>query len=95
MDDELHEGRVDDVSHAGTWSEQVAHGEQRPKHSNTQHRQQLQSRVLTPVTRHLAKPHRVQELLTVRLCHELNRKIKIKKKTHTLLKSVLKVYLDI
>lgn len=30
VDDELHEGCVDDVSDAGTRSEQVADGEQRP-----------------------------------------------------------------
>ena len=71
MDDELDEGSVDELAHTGAWRQQVAQRQHRPQHRHAQHRGHLQTRVLSPVARRLAEPHRVQELLAVGLGHEL------------------------
>lgn len=71
VDDELDEGRVDDLTHAGARKQKVADGEQRPQHGHAQHGGHLQTRVLAPVAGRLAEPDRVEELLTVGLGHEL------------------------
>lgn len=72
MDDELDEGRVDDLAYARAWPQQVAQGQHGPQERHAQHRRHLQARVLPSVTGHLAEPHRVEELLAVGLCHELD-----------------------
>lgn len=69
--DELDEGRVDDMAHAGARYHQVAQGEQRPQHRHAQYRGHLQTRVFTPVAGRLAEPDCVEELLAVGLGHKL------------------------
>lgn len=71
MDDELDEGRVDDLAHAGARHQKVADGEQRPEHRHAQHRGHLQTRVFAAVAGRLSEPDGVEELLAVGLSHEL------------------------
>lgn len=71
VDDELDEGRVDDLAHAGARHQQVADGQQRPEQRHAQHRGDLQAGVLAPVAGRLAEPHGVEELLAVGLSHKL------------------------
>lgn len=37
VDDELHKGCVDDLTHTGAWHQKVADRKQWPKHHHTQH----------------------------------------------------------
>lgn len=74
MDDELDEGRVDDLAHAGARHQKVADGQERPKHGHAQHRGHLQTGVLAPVTGRLPEPDGVEELLTVGLSHKLQKR---------------------
>lgn len=41
VDDELDEGRVDDLAHTGAWRQKVTDRKQRPKHRHAQHRGHL------------------------------------------------------
>lgn len=76
VDDELDEGRVDDLAHAGARHQQVADGEQRPEEGHAQHGGDLQAGVLPSVAGRLAEPHGVEELLAVGLSHKLDGEVK-------------------
>lgn len=79
VDDELDEGRVDDLAHAGARHQQVADGQQRPQEGDAQHGGDLQAGVLAPVAGRLAEPHGVEELLAVGLGHKLDGEMKGKR----------------
>lgn len=80
VDDELDEGRVDDLAHAGARHQQVAEGEQRPEDGHAQHGGDLQAGVLAPVACRLAEPHGVEELLAVGLSHKLDGEMRGKRR---------------
>lgn len=80
VDDELDEGRVDDLAHAGARHQQVADGEQRPEDGHAQHGGDLQAGVLAPVAGRLAEPHGVEELLAVGLSHKLDGEMRGKRR---------------
>ncbi len=97
MDDELDKRCVDDLAHSRTGSQKVTEGQQRPHQHHAQNRQDLQACVLAAVARHLTKPHRVQELLTVGLGNKLYRLKyeKMDKKKEIYLVLLYKIKVDI
>lgn len=88
VDDELDEGRVDDLTHTWAWNQKVADGEQRPEHGYAQNSGHLQTGVFPPVTGRFSEPHGVEKLLTVGLSHKL-----YKKKTQHVEKEVSRIFI--